>query len=351
MISSSEPNFESTDQTNIPQDFPMAYPTLNLSAQFKSCPEDFVVNENLGFKPTGEGEHCLLHIEKTGQNTQWVADQLALNLNLDKKAVGYCGRKDRHAVTRQWLSIYDPHRHISIDDEFMHNLAIEGVTLLEHARHSHKLRPGDHVSNQFHIRLRNVNEGAKESEKSLEDNQKLFLVDEIMQRLLKGVPNYFGAQRFGRDGSNLRSAANWFEKKQTPPRRQKSMVMSAARSYVFNTVLAARVHQNCWASDIKGDVLVNSIPTAPLWGRGRLASETEALLLEEAALAELSSWCHGLEHCGLKQERRATVLAPINKQFKTAVEFDGDDLVLTFELAAGAFATSILAEVAVLREA
>ncbi len=323
-------------------DFPLAYPPLHLSGVFRSCPEDFIVYENLGFTPSGEGEHYLLHIEKVGQNTHWVAQQIEIALGLDRKSVGYCGRKDRHAVTRQWLSIYDPKRKVDVDQ-----IAIEGVTVLGHTRHSQKLRPGDHESNHFTVRLRDL---------CLDDNsdidivenkeQQIFLINEIKERLEKGIPNYFGPQRFGRAGNNLLAANAWLTEGKSPSRQQRSMVMSAARSYLFNTILAARISQNNWSLPIEGDVLIDGVPTAALWGRGRLQSQSKALYIEETALKDLSCWCHGLEHCGLKQERRPTVLFPkgIN------VMFEGDDLVLSFELVAGAFATSVLAEIATLRE-
>ena len=107
---------------------------------------------------------------------------------------------------------------------------------------------------------------------------------------------------------------------------------------------AGRMRRNCWASAIDGDVLINDCPSAPLWGRGRLTSQAQALDLETAALEGLSDWCHGLEHCGLKQERRATVLHPTN----CSVEYDKDDLVIAFDLISGAFATSVLAEICAL---
>jgi tRNA pseudouridine13 synthase len=370
------------------QQFPRVYPSLGLVAKFRSTPEDFVVDENLGFSPSNDGEHCLIHIEKVGQNTQWVAEQLALLLKLDVKAVGYCGRKDRHAVTRQWLSIYDPHRKIDFTEELSghtkklnENIGIEGVKLLSTTRHSHKLRPGDHQSNHFCIRLRdvryldcraNADDLASDSIHitgtnttgtntagthltvnadtpegvgvSLAEGQKLQIINALKHRFAAGVPNYFGPQRFGRGGNNLLAAANWFEGQQPPPRKQKSIIMSAARSYLFNKVLAARVHQNCWASAIEGDVLINDCLSAPLWGRGRLTTKDQALDLETTALEGLSDWCHGLEHCGLKQERRATVL----NLTMASVEFDKDDLVIAFSLASGAFATSVLAEVCTL---
>ncbi len=353
-----EPDSLSHSKSNarLSQDFPTVYPSLNIAGQFRSLPEDFIVHENLGFSPAGDGEHCLIHIEKIGQNTHWVAEQLAILLNVDKKAIGYCGRKDRHAVTRQWLSIYDPHRKVDFASDINQPIDIEGVRLLESTRHSHKLRPGDHQSNHFCIRLRNVKQhsasnidcandnagkSAEASEQLLDESQKLQIISAIKQRFSLGLPNYFGSQRFGRDGNNIVVAANWFENKQLPPRKQKSIIMSAARSYLFNKVLALRVEQQCWASAIDGDVLINDCPTAPLWGRGRLASQAQALDLETLALEGLNAWCHGLEHCGLKQERRATVLHPTNFD----VNFENDDLVVVFDLISGAFATSILAEI------
>jgi tRNA pseudouridine13 synthase len=371
----SDPQTKAVVRTRLSQDFPTVYPSLKLSAKFRSAPEDFIVYENLGFSPSNDGEHCLIHIEKIGQNTHWVAEQLALLLKLDNKAIGYCGRKDRHAVTRQWLSIYDPHRNIDFTEKLSNNIGIEGVQLLETTRHSHKLRPGDHQSNHFCIRLRDLRQfshndieshiendlvndpksntnsdlklgvnNAKGIGELLVDSQKPRIVNEIKQRFASGIPNYFGPQRFGRGGNNLLAAANWFEGRQPPPRKQKSIIMSAARSYLFNKVLAARVQQSCWASGIDGDVLINDCPSAPLWGRGRLTSRAQALDLETIALEGLSDWCHGLEHCGLKQERRATVVHPTN----FSVDYDNDDLVVEFDLISGAFATSILAEICAL---
>ncbi len=323
-------------------DFPLAYPSLHVSGVFRSCPEDFIVYENLGFTPTGDGEHCLLHIEKVGQNTHWVAQQIEIALGLDRKSVGYCGRKDRHAVTRQWLSIYDPKRKVDIDQ-----IAIEGVTVLTNTRHSQKLRPGDHESNRFTIRLRDLRlDGNDDIDIAEGKEQQISLVNEIKERLEKGIPNYFGPQRFGRDGNNLLAANAWLTEGKSPSRQQRSMVMSAARSYLFNTILAARVSQNNWSLPIEGDVLINGVPTAALWGRGRLSSQDNALDVETAALESLSSWCNGLEHCGLKQERRPTVLFPKD----VSVMLESNNLVLSFELVSGAFATSVLAEVATLRE-
>lgn len=320
-------------------DFPRAYDDLLISGRFRSYPDDFIVNEVLGFAPTGDGEHVLLHIEKTGQNTHWVADEIAKQCHLDKKAVGYCGRKDRHAVTRQWLSLYDPKRTVNSN-----GIDVEGVTILQMTRHIRKLRPGDHAENQFVIRLRDCYQRNQQS--PFTKQEKTALEQEVSARLHQGVPNYFGSQRFGRECSNLFAAQAWLVDKKSPPRQRKSMVMSAARAYLFNQVVAERVKQNNWQFSLEGDHLIDNLPTAPLWGRGRLTTSLTALALETEALDKYALWCHGLEHCGLQQERRLMKLCPTNVD----VNWIEDDIELKFSLPSGAFATAVLAEIATLRE-
>ena len=320
-------------------DFPRAYPDLGIVGQFRSCPEDFVVDEHLGFEPTGDGEHVLLHIEKIGQNTHWVGQQLAELFDFDPKAVGFCGRKDRHAVTRQWFSLYDPQR--IVDDALIN---IEGVRLLKVTRHIRKLRPGDHTANHFCIRLRQIK--YTDTQKVLTDSDLAKLLPIISERLTVGVPNYFGAQRFGRELSNLHAAHTWLIDGRKPPRQRKSMVMSAARSYLFNQVLAKRVLNQTWTKSMEGDVLIDDQPSAPLWGRGRSATSKEAQVLETEALKPLIEWANGLEHCGLKQERRALQLLAQTPE----VISDHSDIVLSFGLPSGTFATAVLAEIAQLSD-
>jgi tRNA pseudouridine13 synthase len=317
--------------------FPAAYPLLNLSASFRTIPEDFMVNEDLGFVPSGSGEHWLLHIEKMGQNTHWVAEQLALFCGLEPSAVGVCGRKDRHAVTRQWFSLYAPKQTTMNWSEFV----VEGVQILEVHRHSQKLRLGSHKANDFSIRLRDLTA----NDRPLMNADKAHLEAVIYQRLASGVPNYFGEQRFGRDNSNLVAARHWFELGRKPHPKRRSMVMSAARAYLFNQILALRVRQENWRQSMPGDLLEGGFPTGPLWGRGRSQTNDACLALETAVMADYADWCRGLEHCGLKQERRSLVLLPKN----FALSWLGDDMALSFSLPVGTFATTILAEISELR--
>lgn len=317
-------------------DFPLAYNSLGLSGTFRQYPEDFYVEEILGFSLAGEGEHLCLYIEKQSHNTHWVAAELARFTGIAEKDISVCGRKDRHAVTRQWFSLYDPHRKPISWDQF----SMDGVRILENQRHTKKLRLGDHQANHFVIRLRQMMvEG-----KPVTSQQKVDAITEIQRRLSLGVPNYFGMQRFGIDGNNLLMADEWLRQKQAPPRKQRGMVLSAARSYLFNLVLAERVRQPCWKTVIEGDVIIDNDPTGPLWGRGRLSSAQQALSLEQQVLSPWHEWCERLEHQGLKQERRPLILAPNNIQCAWVEE----DLQLSFDLRTGAFATSVLAEIATL---
>lgn len=314
--------------------FPKAYPSLGLSGHFRSCPEDFVVKEELGFEPSGVGEHWLLHIEKRGQNTHWVAEGLANFCQLPFSSVGYCGRKDRHAITTQWFSLYAP-KQTELDWSL---LVIEGVKVLSVHRHSQKLRLGSHQANHFSLRLREI----KYQGQSVNDEQRQQLSNDIQDRLNQGVPNYFGEQRFGRDQSNLMAAQEWFTQNRKPHPKRRSMIMSAARSYLFNLLLAERVKQNNWQTPLPGDALDNGLPTGPLWGRGRSQVRDDSLSIEDDVFSDLSEWRRGLEYCGLKQERRALALCPDSIN----IAWIEQDLQLTFTLPVGTFATAVLAEVA-----
>lgn len=314
---------------NFSLDFPSAYGEKVGAGVLRAQPEHFQVDEMLGFKPSGEGEHVFLHVRKTSENTQWVADQIAALAKVGKNDVGFAGLKDRHAVTTQWFSAYLPK---GIEPDWK-QLESETIELLGVARHSKKLRRGDHLGNRFSI-----------------------IVDEfechgdLKARLesikVGGVPNYFGPQRFGRNANNLVDAQSFLvDGKRIKNRRQKGMVISAARSYLFNSVLKARIEQGNWNQLIDGDP--EESPTGPLWGRGRPLSSGACLSLETEALSEHADWCDGLEHVGLSQERKPLKLSVGDLSY----DFSGHQLRLSFSLPSGAFATSVLAEIADVHDA
>jgi tRNA pseudouridine13 synthase len=308
-------------------DFPLAFPDLKACADFRTQPEDFFVDEQLGFDLSGDGEHLCLHIEKRNQNTIGVAKKLAELAGIKQMDVGYCGLKDKYAVTRQWFSLYLGRREMDWP-----SIQLDDCTILSAAKHDKKLRRGDHARNAFRIRLRNV------------QGDVALLAQRWKDIGEQGVPNYFGEQRFGYGGSNLQQAEALIDVHARIWRERKNQfAVSAVRSYLFNHVLADRVRTEEWRNVIDGDPQLGDLPllaTAPLWGRGRSLSletlaEREKCLLEPYAL-----FCEKLEHLGLQQERRALLLKPEN----VSVRREENDWVLGFSLPPGAYATSVLRE-------
>lgn len=312
-------------------DMPFAYGGPLGSVTFRKELTDFVVIEDLGMQPEGEGEHHYIHLEKRGVNTDWVAQKIARMAGIKSHDVGFCGLKDRHAVASQWFSVYLPKGPVP-DWSALNDDSVRVLSLTAGKR---KLRRGQHASNRFVITLRDL------------DNHSDEQLQERLRVVAQGVPNYFGEQRFGRDGGNLKSAARWLEQGMPLNKmKDKSMVMSAARSHIFNLVVAERVRQGNWRDVLPGDVSAD-FATGPLWGRGRNPVSADTLALEEQVLANHQQWLSGLEHCGLMQERRRLILAPQTMQWN----LEQENLVVEFALAPGEFATAVLREIFHLRNA
>ena len=133
-----------------PSDPPRVFGSPLGSASFKSQPEDFQVEELLGFRPSGEGEHCFLWMEKVGLNSNELVTHLAGRLGIRRRLVSHCGLKDKNAITRQWFSIHLP----GCDSPAAGSLEGDGIRVLKVTRNHRKLRRGSHDGNRFTIRLR-----------------------------------------------------------------------------------------------------------------------------------------------------------------------------------------------------
>ena len=335
-------------------EWPKAFGGTVGSAIFKQAPEDFQVYEQLPFTPKGEGEHLFLQIEKTGQNTTWLARQLAKLADIPAMDVSYAGLKDRQGVTVQWFCLRIPGLPPEGEHEtWQTRLAeLEGVRLLTSCRHDRKLRSGALTGNDFVIRLRDFQGEQSTLEKRLEDIAKI------------GVPNYFGEQRFGRDGHNLILAQKLFSGEIKLARERRGFALSAARSLIFNTVLATRVQNGNWMQLTDGDVLTfpdsasliypgrrdesvqvrfsqqEVLNTGPLWGKGALPSESGVHELELGVANNHQILAKGLEQRDLKQERRSLVSLVQNLNWT----WEGQDVVLRFSLYKSCYATAVLAE-------
>lgn len=367
-----------TNSADLPQ--PMTPPIKQ--ALYKAKPEDFVVNERLEVDFTGEGEHLWLHIKKSGINTAYLAKLLSEWADIPLRDVGYSGLKDRQALTTQWFSLRLPKKQ-KPDSDFapVDIKEHETVKIIAEHWHNKKLNRGTHNANQFVITLRDI-EFAKDQ--TLGDKSS---VEQHLQTISEtGVPNYFGPQRFGFGGNNIREALNLFarplkstssakkkNKRKSAVREQNSMELSAARSLIFNQILAARVQDGSWNTGLNGEVFnlngSGSIfasehmdetlqarlasgdihPTAVMWGAGNDkvagdAAELENTVVQQDAL--LAALATGLEQREVKAQRRALRLPVEDLSWRWADEQDGEQtLVLSFTLTTGSFATSVLASV------
>ncbi|MCP4321852.1 MAG: tRNA pseudouridine(13) synthase TruD [Psychromonas sp.] len=343
-------NIESTqeDKKVFSLDFNFLYGKPKSSGVYKQRCEDFVVKENLGFELTGEGEHVCLWIQKIGENTQYLARQLAKFADIPARNVSYAGLKDRQGDTWQWFSLHIPGK-ITPDFSLFES---EGVTIHKVIRHHKKIKTGALDGNHFSITLRDIS-----------DKQ---AVEQALLDVQNGVPNYFGEQRFGFDGFNVNSALMMFNGRKIKDRFKRGIYLSAARSYLFNQVVSQRIADKLHLQPLLGDCVQfvgnrsffplpdleqHSIQriqsreiclTAPLWGSGELACESDAKSYETQTLIDYQELQVGLAKNGLKQERRPLLL--VAQQF-SSTWLDEQTVCINFYLPSGCYATSVLREI------
>ncbi|MDX1459234.1 MAG: tRNA pseudouridine(13) synthase TruD [Marinobacter sp.] len=314
-------------------------------AVLKADPSTFFVDEDLGLAGfpeqvrdvdsvvSGEGEHLCFRLEKVGDNTDYIARQLQRLAGCRDQDIGFCGLKDRHAVTRQWFSVHRPGREAD-DPAFLAEVSAHWKLLAAH-RYVKKLRRGDHRGNVFEITLLEV-DGKREN------------IDAALMVVAKqGCPNYFGGQRFGRDGGNLEQAIRLDPKRYQRGRRKgrdrhrQGLYLSAARSWLFNQVLGRRVEQGNWQTPLPGEPVSGSV-TGPLWGDGGTTASDQQEQLERSVVAEHPEMEQVFSDTRMKPERRDLILQP--GQFSW--QWQGTDkLTLHFELAPGQYATTLIGSV------
>lgn len=304
---------------------------------------------------SGSGEHRWLWLEKTGANTEWAARQLAKACQVPPRQVGYAGLKDRHGITGQWFSVQLPR----VSETETINAALPAnLRVKESHWHHKKLRTGALQGNSFVITLRHV-QGDRNA------------AEVILQQLKnKGFPNFFGRQRFGRSGENVQAAARAFTENRLPRQRhRRGLLLSAARSFLFNAMLARRVDDGSWSICQPGDVVqlngsrswfvlggdtaeINETQqrltagdvhlTGALWGRGELPTQHRPARLEQAVAKKYHQLALGLEKAGLSLSRRPLRCLP--EKLSWQWQPHDNALQLAFSLPAGSYATELLAE-------
>jgi tRNA pseudouridine13 synthase len=317
-----------------------------IAGRIKSEPADFVVHEVPAYLPSGSGEHLFVHFEKTGVDTPSAVRLLASALGVDARDAGWAGLKDKHAVTTQWVSFFGG------DAERARSLSIEGIRVLDAARHENKLRTGHLAGNRFRILVRDA-EHAPDRVAAI-----------AAQLTAHGAPNYFGEQRLS--DATLERARAWLVRGERPPRSRfdRKFLPSAFQSLVFNEVCAERVERGELATAIEGDVFrkedsgglfttddladararVASFaisPTGPMIGP-KMRAPLGEVARREAAVFERMEVASALP-------RLAKVAPGTRRSLRVAVrdlafEYGPDGLWCSFELASGAYATVILRE-------
>ena len=316
------------------------------TALLKAECADFVVKEQLGYDMSGDGEFVAVKVRKTDCNTLFVGEQLAKFAGISARNMSYAGLKDRKAITEQWFSLQMPGQPTPDFSQF----SLEGVEILDVTRHQRKIRIGSLQGNHFEILLRNAEE-----------------TDELKVRLdflaKNGFPNYFTEQRFGRDGNNLTQALHWANGEiKVKDRNKRSFYVSAARSEVFNLIVAKRIELGVAQQVLHGDILQlngshswfgadesedltqlqqrliqqDILLTAPLIGeedKSEVDFEND-IFAQHQALFDLMRQEH------MKAARRPILMQP--QQFQW--QFEPNGLRLKFYLPAGSYATALVRE-------
>jgi len=329
-----------------------------ICGRIKTLPEDFIVDEIPAYEPCGSGEHLFLWVEKRDMGAEYFQRQIARRLDIAPGAVGMAGLKDRRAVTRQLVSVP-----AAVETNLVH-LDGDGIRVLRVSRHTNKLKPGHLHGNRFQILIRDVDPAAPER------------LTPIFKRLrADGLPNFYGAQRFGNDGETahmgffLLMGEPYVAIGRKPNLRSpflRKLALSAAQSALFNVYLAHRMTDGLFRRVLDGDVMMKwpaggmfvaldapreqerfdrreTVPGGPMYGRktyaaAGAAAEREAAVLKEAELTPARFRAFGKL---LPGTRRHNIVYCDD----LAAEETSDGVRLSVTLPAGTYATVLLREV------
>ena len=331
-----------------------------IGGRIKVEPEDFEVEEVPAYEPSGSGDFLYLWVEKRDMGAEYFIRQIAKRLDISPAEVGTAGLKDRRAVTRQMVSVP-----ISLEPR-LSQLDGDGIRVLRTGRHSNKLRPGHLRGNRFRILIRDLDPAAPER------------IMPILARLQSdGLPNYYGPQRFGRDGETARLGFALLRQEPPPEssdgRRPnlrspflRKLALSAAQAALFNEVLAQRVSDGLLRRVLPGDVMAKwpfggmfvvedlaneqsrfdrreIVHAGPIFGRKTFAAAGEAAAREASVLQKANLPANAFSGFGkLVQGTRRHNLIYVDD---LKADFEGDGLRLSFFLPAGSYATMLLQEI------
>ena len=317
--------------------------------------DDFVVDEELPYAPSGAGDHIFVRIEKRGRTSPEAAQALARALGVRDRDIGIAGMKDRRAVTRQWMSLPPP-----VTPEQALAVALPDVRVLEAHRHPHKLRTGHVRANRFVLRVRDTSEGAGERARA------------ILTALAQapGAPNWYGEQRFGRDGDNAArgKALVTGARSLGRDRRMDRLMVSALQSQLFNDWLVARLASGLYRTAIAGDLLHKHgggmfacedpetdtarllagelVVTGPMFGdRMRSPADGSAAAAREAEILAREGLDRGAFAAVRAIAEGTRRDATIEVRDVAVVTVDSSTIEVAFALPGGAYATAVMREI------
>ena len=328
----------------------------------KRAPEDFVVDEIPAYEPSGTGDHVYVHFRKRNRNTDEVVREIVRAVGAEQRECGVAGLKDKVGVTTQWISVLGRAPEL---EEKIRGLAIDGVEILEVKRHGNKLKTGHLTGNRFEIVVRDVPKA--------EVANALAAFERIAK---EGVPNAFGAQRFGRDGDNVERARAWLTGKERAPQdpRTRRFHFSALQSAIFNAVLDERVKDGTWNVPIDGDILEKEdtggrfvcadvqldreraargelCPTGPILGDRMRQPERDALALEQRSAAPFIEGIDLKRARSLGEGTRRALRLRVTESFAELMNSPNEisseqaSIRVRFVLAKGTYATTVLSSV------
>jgi tRNA pseudouridine13 synthase len=319
--------------------------------QLKETPSHFVVEEIPLYEPCGQGGHLYVLLTREGWNTRDVAEALAGLYSMPVREVGYAGMKDRHARCTQAFSLPQ------LAPADAERIAQELPFQVHWARqHTNKLKTGHLLGNRFRIRV---------SQLSTPVDEALARAQAIARAIAqRGIPNFYGAQRFGLEGRNVEKGRQALLNPQPRGDRWlRKLMISAYQAYLFNAYLVRRIDLGLFQQLLPGDIAKKSdtggmfevqdaqaeqpryargeihftgpMYGAKMWAAGGQAGQLEAAVLDEAGLTQ--------DH--FRQAAVAGTRRPARIWLPTIEIASGDDtLSLAFALPKGSFATVVLRE-------
>lgn len=343
---------------NINSDLPYITQDLpGIGGKLRKNPEHFVVEELSLYEPQGKGQHLYVNLTKENLTTRQVRQQLASLFDVKNRDVGFAGLKDKYARSTQTFSVLVGH----VDKNFV-NQAVKKINdnlpVVAHwaKLHKNKLKSGHLLGNRFNINI---------TELDISDSEALCRANAIADRLIeKGLPNFFGHQRFGSDGDNVQNALEIIKgKRHINDQWLKRFLVSSYQSYLCNLYLVRRVNSGAFDYIIKGDIAkkydtggmfeVESVEaeqpryeahkisfTAPIYGPKMWKAKDAAGKLEEEILAESDITMEELERMKVSGSRRiGRILTDID------AEITSKGLNVSFVLPKGAYATTVMREI------